>query len=75
MKNVSLGSFTANTIVDAGSKSVAFIFSSDFTGSIGGVAFSGANDASIDFNGPHGEVLGPIDVIVTAGTVRIAKVA
>ena len=75
MKNATIGSFTGDTTVDAGAKSVTFIFSPDFTGKIGGVAFAGADDTSIDFNAPPGEALGPIDVVVSAGTVRIAKVA
>jgi len=75
MKNATIGSFTGNTTVDAGAKSVTFIFSSDFIGQIGGVDFSGANDASIDFTAPAGETLGSINVVVTSGTVRIAKVA
>jgi hypothetical protein len=75
MKNASIGSFTGNTTVDAGAKSVTFIFSSDFAGKVGGVSFDGTKDASIDFPAPNGETLGPIDVIVSAGTVRIAKVA
>jgi len=75
MKNVSTASFTTDTTVEAGAKSVTFIFSSDFSGKIGGTSFSGANDASIDFAAPNGETLGQIDVTVSAGTVRIAKVA
>jgi hypothetical protein len=75
MRNATVGSFTGNTTVDAGAKSVTFIFSSDFAGKIGGVDFSGTNDASIDFSAPNGETLGPIEVIVSAGTVRIAKVS
>ncbi len=75
MKNVSIAAVTSNTTVEAGAKSVTFIFNTDFSGKVAGAAFVGANDASIDFVAPNGETLGPIDVIVSAGTVRIARVA
>lgn len=70
----SVSSLAADGSVAAGARSVTFIFSSDFTGTIAGGAFAGATDASVDFVGPLGSTLGAIAVTVSAGTVRIAKV-
>lgn len=70
----SVSSLAADGSVAAGSRSVTFIFSSDFAGTIAGGAFAGATDASVDFVAPFGGTLGAIAVTVSAGTVRIAKV-
>lgn len=65
---------TTSGTVAARAKSVTFIFSSDFVGTVKGVAFTGAADSSITLNTPQpGDVLSSIAYTVTAGSVRIVR--
>lgn len=50
------------------------ILSTNFTGTILGVAYSGATDAVQPFEAPHGETLEAITYTVTAGSIRIVVV-
>lgn len=60
--------------VAAGAKYVNFIFSQDFTGTIGGVAFSGVTDLQVSFDAPPGDKLKQLDYTVTAGSIRIITI-
>lgn len=64
---------TADFEVPAGYLSFDLILSSDFTGTIGGVAYDGSNDAVQSYDG-KGTPLGSMQVVVTTGTVRLAGV-
>lgn len=73
MRNPFLKSYTADFNVPPGFTSLDLIFSSDFGGTLNGVAYSGATDTSQSFDG-NGDLLGGIKVVVSAGTVRLAAV-
>lgn len=66
--------YTASFEVPAGYTSFDLIFSSDFTGTVGGVAYAGTTDAVQSFTG-NGTLLGSIRVVVTTGSVRVASVS
>lgn len=59
--------------VGKGMLSFDVIFSPDFTGNLGGVPYTGADDGSQSFDG-HGAPLGGILLEVTAGSARVAGV-
>jgi len=63
---------SAASPVAAGKKSVAFIFSSDFAGTIAGVAIDPSKAPSIEWSAFGPDTLGSIAYTVTAGTLTIA---
>lgn len=65
---------TTNGTVASGKKIVDFIFSSDFTGTVLTVAFTGAADSVISFEAPPGDTLAAIAYTVTAGSIRIVTI-
>lgn len=65
---------SASGSIAAGSRKNTLIFSGDFTGSVLGVAFSGAVDGSLTIDAPSGDTLAAIAYIVTAGSIRIITV-
>ncbi len=69
MKNPNGKLHTADFTVDPGFSHVDLILSTDFTGTIQKVAFSGATDAVMSFDGA-GDLLNEIKVVITTGTVR-----
>lgn len=73
MRNPKVTLETASFEVPAGLLSFDLIFSSDFTGTINGVAYSGTTDARQSFDG-YGDLLGGLLVTVTTGNVRFARV-
>lgn len=71
MRSVLGNTYTANFTISEGSYvSIVLIFSSDFTGTVQGVAFAGAADYSLQL-GANGELLKSVNVVVTAGSVRL----
>lgn len=64
-------SATTSDYIHQGCRSLTFIFSSSFTGTIQGIAFAGANDSSLTIPVQTGDVLGDIRYTVTAGTLRM----
>lgn len=62
---------TATGYVRAGTRSLIFIFSSGFTGTIQGAAFAGSTDASINIPVMKGDTLNDVYYTVTAGSMRI----
>lgn len=67
---------TGNGSVAAGAKSVEFIFSSDFAGTVLGMTFSGAADASYSLPYlPGGDTYPAIAYTIDAGSARITTVA
>lgn len=63
-------SYSADFEITAGFLSAVLIFSSDFIGTVKGVAFSGANDAEVSFeDGTLAQ--SSILVKVSAGSVRV----
>jgi hypothetical protein len=69
-------SHVLDTTITAGATLVEFHLSSDFTGSIDGVAYSGADWVSIGpFVAAPGSTLDAIPVVRTAGTIKIVKIS
>lgn len=64
----------ASGAVPAGTRKLTFIFSSDFTGTVLGAAFTGASDASVTIDAPAGDTLGEVAYTVTSGSIRIVAV-
>lgn len=64
------GTRTAGFTVAAGAVSFDLILSADFTGTIAGEAWSGANDAAFRQEAPAGYKLPAYAVVVTTGNVR-----
>ena len=65
---------TSNGTVAAGCRSLIFIFSATFVGTVNGTAFNGNTDASLQIPVNAGDWLGPVKYTVTAGSVRIMEV-
>lgn len=65
---------STNSPVVAGFRSVTFILSTDFAGTINTATYAGANDAVAPFDAPAGFTLGEIAFTVTAGNARIIKI-
>lgn len=57
--------------VAAGKKHIEFIFSSDYTGDVNGIAYTGSADAVQTFDAPPGYTLAAIIWTTTAGSVRV----
>jgi hypothetical protein len=69
-------SHVGDTTVTAGATLVEFHLSDDFTGSIDGVAYSGADWISVGpFVAAAGKTLDAIAVVRTAGTIKIVKIS
>lgn len=66
---------TASGNIAAGAHSHVIVFSSDFTGTIAGLAYDGANDASITLAAPFKDTLPAIAVVVTTGSLRVTSVS
>lgn len=64
------GSKTTDFTINAGARGVLFVFSSDFSGTISGVTWSGATDAYYQPPIQPGDTFAAIAVTVAAGTVR-----
>lgn len=75
-RGVSVESRAATTTdrIREGARSVTFLFSSDYTGTIKGIAFAGTRDVQITLEAPDGDTLGDIAYTVTAGTLRIIQI-
>lgn len=71
---LSITTATTSGSVTRGARSVTFIFSSDFAGTVAGVAFAGATDSSFTPPIQTGDTFSAIAYTVTAGNVRIAVV-
>lgn len=67
-------SVSASGTVASGARSVQFIFSADFTGTIQGVAYSGATDAVQPFTASFNDTLGAITYTRSAGSLRIVVI-
>jgi len=65
---------TTSGTIAAGARGLTLIFSTDFTGTVGGVAFNGANDSSFTFPIPSGDTIGAVSYVVTTGSIRAVKV-
>lgn len=65
---------TTSGTVAAGCRQVIFIFSADFTGTVLGATFAGANDSSVAMAAQTGDALTAIVYTVTAGNIRIVQV-
>jgi hypothetical protein len=73
-RTVAISSVSSSGSVAAGKKYISLIFSSDFTGTVGGVAFVGATDAFYDVPKlENGETYAALSYTVTAGSVRITS--
>lgn len=70
----SIAVVNASGSVAAGARKVTFIFSTDFAGTVMGVAFSGANDAALPIESDGGNTLAAIAYTITAGSARIVKI-
>lgn len=67
--------FSADFKIGSGFSSFDLIFSSDFTGTVNGVAYDGSTDASQHFDAGNGVVFNSdAIVVVTTGSVRVAGV-
>lgn len=73
-RTASITSVNASGSVAAGAKSITFIFSLDFTGTVAGGAFTGAADTSITITAPGADTLSAVAYTVTAGSIRIVEV-
>lgn len=73
-RSVTSSSVNTGGTVAAGAYSITFIFSSDYTGNVDGVAYDGANDATITVTAPGSDTLDAVAYTVTTGTLRIVKV-
>lgn len=65
---------SASGTVKGGCRSVTFIFSSDFTGTVDGLAYTGAADASMPFPAIGEHTYGVIAYTRTAGSIRIREI-
>ena len=65
---------TTSGVVPMGARKLTFIFSSNFAGTILGVAFSGATDAALTIEPPMGDLLKSVSYTITAGSMRIVEV-
>jgi hypothetical protein len=65
---------TASGTVSKGMQEVTLIFSSDFEGTVQGVAFDGSTDASLTLRAQAGQTLGQVRYTITAGSIRIVRV-
>lgn len=70
----SITSVTTNGTVSAGARSLTFIFSSDFTGTVLTTSFNGAYDKSVDIPVPAGDTIAAVAYTVVTGNIRIVKV-
>lgn len=63
----------SNGTVDANARSITFIFSSTFVGTIRGVTFTGgaAADSSLTIAAQAGDTIGPVVYTISAGSMRI----
>lgn len=68
-----IASVSSSGSVATGARQVTLVFSSDFTGSVLGVAFSGAVDASLTLGGVPNATLTAISYTVTTGSIRIIQ--
>jgi len=62
---------TTSGSVRAGARGVVFIFSSDFTGTVNGIAWAGATDAFYSPPIQAGDSFEEIPYTITAGSIRI----
>ena len=60
--------------IPAGAKSLTFIFSSDFAGTVLGVAFAGGADSTISLTAPVGDTLTAVVYTVSAGSYRLITI-
>ncbi len=65
---------TTSGTVTQGCRKLTFIFSTNFTGTVLGVTYSGANDASISYDAPTGDIIKAVPYTVTAGNIRIIDI-
>jgi hypothetical protein len=65
---------SASGSVGAGARSVTFVFSSDFSGTVLGATFAGSADSSITIAAPSGDMLEAITYTRSAGSIRILVV-
>ena len=63
--------YTTSGTIPPGLNEIEFIFSADFTGTVGGVAFDGAVDYSLPFSSSQPDGLSKISFVVTTGSVRV----
>lgn len=71
---VSITSVSSSGQIASGFQEVTLIFSSDFEGTVQGVAFDGETDASLTLRAQSGQSLGQVRYTVTAGSIRIVRV-
>lgn len=64
---------TTSGSVAAGSRKATFIFSTDFTGTLLGVSYSGTTDAAQTLDPPTGEQSEAIAYTVITGSIRIVQ--
>lgn len=65
---------TTDGTVAAGKYFVEFILSTDFSGTLNGIAYAGANDAYKSFPSQAGRALGAISYTVSAGSARLTTI-
>lgn len=66
-------STTSDGATTAGKKVLIFILSSDFTGTIGGVVFTGSADSSLELRAPDGYTFAAVSYTRSAGTLRLIQ--
>lgn len=62
---------TTSGSIASGSRSVMVLISSDYTGTIQTLSFTGAADNFVRFSAPSGDTLGAIAYTVTTGSLRL----
>ena len=65
---------TETGTIPAGAKSLTFIFSSGFAGTLLGTAFAGGSDSTVSLTAPVGDTLTAVTYTVTAGSFRLIQI-
>lgn len=74
-RTVAIATVSTSGSVAAGARSVEFLFSSDFAGTVDGETFAGATDYSLGpLVAPQGDTLGAIAYTRSAGSIRIVTI-
>lgn len=66
--------YTADFNIPTGFLNVDLIFSADFAGTVGGVAYSGATDEVLSFEGGAERIDNQLPVTISAGSIRLAGI-
>jgi hypothetical protein len=75
VRTASIATATTSGTVAAGARTLTFIFSANFTGTLLSGTFSGATAASVTINaGGQADTLAAVGYVVTTGTLQILEV-